>query len=158
MPHSRTASLRRQHDAALAIVAEIVALTERMGPAPDRADAYAATLLLARLTGTLRIHFAQEDRMLYPALMASSHGDTATVARRFAEEMGQIGPAFAAFAERWSRIDALLADPAGFRRESQAIFAALGRRVARENEELYPLAEALHAAETAAEIGPARAA
>jgi hemerythrin-like domain-containing protein len=138
----RTASLRRQHDAAITLVLKIEDEVGGWGAVPSRAQAYAATLLLAKLTGLLRIHFAQEDRLLYPSLIASARGGVATVARQFFEEMGQIGPLFDAFAERWRSADAILGDAAGFRREAKALFAALAKRVQRENEILYPLADA----------------
>jgi hypothetical protein len=140
---TRTANLRRQHDGALAIAGEISAIIERMGDEPSRDDAYAATMLLAKLTGVLRIHFAQEDKLLYPSLMASGRGGVAAVARAFVEEMGQIGPAFAAFSEKWRSHGAILAEPALFRTECLALFAALADRIRRENEELYPLADNL---------------
>lgn len=139
----RTARLRHQHDVALALVGEITALIARMGDTPSRADAYQATMLLAKLTGVLRIHFAQEDRMLYPSLMASGRGGVAAVARAFFEEMGQIGPVFVAYSEQWRSIEAILSRPAVFRSESAALFAALGGRIERENRELYPLADAM---------------
>lgn len=140
---TRTASLRRQHDAALAIAGEIVVLLERVGDKPSRDDAYAVSMLLAKLTGVLRIHFAQEDRMLYPSLMASGRGGVAAVARAFFEEMGQIGPAFADFSEKWRSLGAILAEPARFRSECGAVFMALSDRIERENNELYPLADKL---------------
>lgn len=145
----RTANLRRQHDAALTIACEILDVIERMDDAPSHEDAYAATLLLAKLTGLLRIHFAQEDQLLYPSLMAEARGGVAAVARSFFEEMGQIGPAFAAFSEKWRAQGAIAAEPALFRGESRALLAALADRIRRENDELYPLADKLHEEPTA---------
>lgn len=139
----RTASLRRQHDAALLLAGEIKRLIAELGEAPHADGAFRITLLFAKLTGALRIHFAQEDKLLYPALMASGRGGTAATARRFFEEMGRIGPAFADYVEKWRTSAAILADWKGFRGETEALFAALADRIARENEELYPLADDL---------------
>lgn len=139
---SRTANLRRQHDAAVAIVGEMNRLLSDRPGIEARDGAVQATLLLAKLTGLLRIHFAQEDRQLYPALMASGRGGVAAVARRFFEEMGSLGPTYGAFSQRWASAEQVLSDPRGFRRESRTVFAALADRITRENDQLYPLADA----------------
>jgi len=139
----RTASLRRQHDAAILLVGEIKQLIAELGDAPHADGAFRITLLFAKLTGALRIHFAQEDKFLYPAMMASGRGGTAATARRFFEEMSRIGPAFADYVEKWRTSAGILADWKGFRCETEALFAALADRIARENAELYPLADDL---------------
>ena len=138
---SRTTNLRRQHDGALAMVGDLVRAMEQLGDRPDRDQAYRITMLLARLTGVLRVHFAQEDRLLYPSLMASGQGGVAAVARDFFAEMGQIGSMFAAYVECWTSADEIVARPQDFRRESEVLFAALTNRIKRENEILYPLAD-----------------
>lgn len=138
----RTANLRRQHDAALQLATEMSGLLASAGAAPAGDAAYRLSMLIARLIGALRIHFAQEDRVLYPMLMASGRGDVAATARRFQEEMGQIGPAVADYGARWASSGAIARDWPRFRDETEALLAALGRRIARENDELYPLADA----------------
>ncbi len=135
--------MRRQHDAAGNLASQITAQIDRIGAHPTADDAFRITMLLAKLTGTLRIHFAQEDRHLYPSMMASGQGGAAATARRFFEEMGQIGPAIAAFGETWLNSSAIVRDWDGFRAETNALFAALTDRITRENEILYPLADAL---------------
>src|SRR3546814_5419189 len=83
------------------MVDAIKASIEEMGEEPSLSGVFGLTISLAKLSGTLRIHFAQEDRHLYPSLMASGQGDIAATARRFLEEMGQIGPALNAFTAKW---------------------------------------------------------
>lgn len=140
---ARTAHLRRQHDSALELVGELsVLIAERPGIA-ETGGAFRAAMLLARLSGLLRIHFAQEDRHLYPGMMASGQGGGAETARRFFEEMGHIGGAYTAYTAKWAMSQAIQADADEFRRESTALFAALADRIARENDELYPLADAM---------------
>lgn len=139
----RTANLRRQHDGAMALVGELTARIDRLDPAgTDRVTAAAIVLLLAKLEGLLRIHFAQEDRVLYPSLMRSPDATVADTARRFFDEMGAIGPAFDAYVAEWRAADAVMARPQAFAEASRALFAALGDRIARENGELYPMADA----------------
>lgn len=137
----RTENLRRQHDAALAMVDAINASIEEMGEEPALRGVFGLTMSIAKLSGTLRIHFAQEDQHLYPSLMASGQGGVAATARRFLDEMGQIGPAFNSFTEKWRDSATIVRNWADFRSETRAIFEALATRIHCENDELYPLAD-----------------
>lgn len=138
---SRTANLRRQHDAAVALVTEAAALIEQPGLA--QTDHYRIGILIAKLTGLLRVHFALEDRTLYPLMIRSTHDGAAATARAFQDEMGGLAGVYLDFAERWATSAKIGADFARFQREARAVFAALGDRITRENEELYPLADAI---------------
>lgn len=140
----RTENLRRQHDSALRIAGEITTEANKLAAEPCRRHAVIVTLQLAKLTGLLKIHFAQEDRSLYPSLMASSRSGVAEVARNFVEEMGQIGPLYEAFAAKWSNADRLVTEPGLFKSECASIFGALAGRIERETNELYPLADTEH--------------
>jgi len=88
-----------------------------IGAEPSSGETFRLTILLAKLVGTLRIHFAQEDRYLYPSLMASGRSDTAAVARRFFEEMGEIGPQLTRFVEKWRNPIEIAANWAAYRAE-----------------------------------------
>lgn len=146
---ARTSNLRRQHDMAAALAGEIGDAIAIAGARASAPQAYRIALLLAKLSGTLRIHFAQEDRSLYPMLMASGRGGVAATARAFFDEMGQIGPQFTAYTERWCSSAAIADGWPAFCNETAALFTALKDRIRRENEELYPLADAeegMHAA------------
>lgn len=138
---SRTANLRRQHDAAEELVGEISAVLDC--DRPSETEAYALGLKLAKLTGLLRIHFAQEDRMLYPQMVNSTHTDAQQTAALFQCEMGDLGPVYLAFADRWVSGRAIAAGFAAFRHEATGVFAALADRIHRENTVLYPLADAI---------------
>lgn len=137
---SRTFNLRRQHDTALELVDQIARQTSRMGDRPTRDQAFGVSLLLGRLAGLLRIHFAQEDKSLYPSLIAAD-GESGHIAQQFAREMGEIGPKFEAFIDQWCSSEAILKNAPGFRNESSRLFTALADRIERENEILYPLVE-----------------
>ncbi len=140
---SRTSSLRRQHDAALRLAGEAQAIIDRIGAYPCDDNVFPLTMVLAKLTGTLRIHLAREDRCLYPELMASGQGGVAATARQFFEEMGQLAPQITGYSAKWLSSDAIIADWDGFRLDTAGIFSALSHRIACENDILYPLADAL---------------
>ena len=137
---SRTANLRRQHDAALELVEKLAADLD--GPPPDKMQSYRMGMTLAKLTGLLRIHFAVEDRTLYPRMISSTHAEAADTAAAFQHEMGELGAVYSAFAERWNGATIAAAFPS-FRAEARALFVALGDRIERENSVLYPLADAI---------------
>lgn len=138
---SRTDSLRRQHDAALVLAGRLADCAAQLGHQPTRPEAFEATLALARLTGVLRLHFAQEDRQLYPRLMSSADHQTATVAKAFFDEMGNLGPTYDAYAEKWRSAQAILEAPRAFAQQTSDIVAALADRIERENAVLYPIAD-----------------
>lgn len=137
---SRTSALRRQHDAASALASRLQDEIERHRA--DR-DTHGISVMLAKLLGLLSIHLAQEDRSLYPAMMASGDERAAAVARRFAEEMGGLAGRLKTFAAHWSSPAAIASNYDDFRQEAGTVLAALGERIERENECLYPLADAL---------------
>ena len=105
-----------------------------------KADAGALRMLLSNLAGKLNFHLALEDKALYPRLMASNDSAANALATKFMTEMGGLGQAFTTYNNKWS-VSAIRADAAGFANETRAIFTALTQRIARENRELYPLAD-----------------
>ena len=139
MPMARTSSLRRQHDVAIGHAAELRRLISDVDEVP--ADATPIVIALGQLAGILRIHLAQEDNYLYPSIIASDNRKAASIARSFVHEMGQIGPIFFAFIEKWRSPRDIARDWTRFRAEADSILAALGDRIRRENDELYPLAD-----------------
>ena len=136
-----THRFRRQHDEAVALATKIMSATQLLLETEDAAAAQAIEADFAQLDAVLRQHFAQEDRLLYPRLMASPAPTTAGTAKAFFDEMGGLAPTFHAFSARWIVPGAIAAQPHAFAEESAAIFATLAARIAHENEELYPLAD-----------------
>lgn len=135
---ARTTMLRRQHDAAVQLVQEISASIYKY---KDERDAFAIAMQLAKLAGLLRIHFAQEDRSLYPAMMASPDRLVAATAEAYQAEMGDIGPLFDAYVERWGTSTAIAANFGQFQATTADLFGKLANRIERENDELYHLAD-----------------
>ncbi len=129
-----TDNFRRQHRELLAIAGEI---TGKLQAEPT--DAKGLRMLLSSLAGKLSVHLAMEDKALYPRLMEISP-EAKSVAKAFQDEMGGLGGAFAAYNGKW-QLNAIVADPAGFARETQNVFAALGKRIAMEDGKLYPHAD-----------------
>jgi hypothetical protein len=94
---------------------------------------------LSALAGKLNFHLAMEDKALYPRLMKSD-GAAQGVAKKFMDEMGGLAEVFQTYNNKW-QVTAIRNDFAAFAAETHKVFAALGKRIARENAELYPLAD-----------------
>lgn len=137
---SRTAALRKQHDAIAVLAADI---TRAAGVLDDAGEAEHMLRLLRQLETILTTHLSSEDRLLYPELLASGDRRTAATASRFCEEMGGLTASYGEFSARWRSAEALLADPRAFKRDWTILEGALSFRIQRENAELYPLADAL---------------
>lgn len=130
---SFTDKFRQQHDEILALAGDIQQELKAKG------DAQALRTLLSSLAGKLNFHLAMEDQALYPRIMKLDP-KAKELATRFVSEMGGLAQAFGAYNAKW-QTSAIRNDPAGFAEETREIFVALGKRVARENAELYPLAD-----------------
>jgi hemerythrin-like domain-containing protein len=137
---TRIQSLRQQHDAAEEMAATIMSL---VGTYRDQYDAIPIARLVGKLNALLRVHFAHEATVLYPIMMRSGDGETAAVTHQFSEEMGALAVEFEEFARRWSGPTAIDSMFEMFRDEATLLFAALGARIERENDLLYPLAKRL---------------
>ena len=132
---SFTDKFRHQHDEILGIVGE---LNEQM---KAKADAQVLRTVLSNLAGKLNFHLALEDKALYPRIM-NADSKAHALGKKFQDEMGGLGEAFAAYNGKW-QVTAIRKDPTGFATETRKVFTALGKRIARENAELYPLADRL---------------
>ena len=99
--------------------------------------------LLAGFAGLLKMHLASEDKGLYPQLLQSNDAALKAMAGRYMNEMGGMKTAFEAYLGKWPSAASILAKPDPFRTETTALFQALGKRIDRENNELYARVDAL---------------
>lgn len=136
---SSTDILRDQHGAAMAMAQRLLELIEdyRPGAASDP-----ILVQLNRLYSILRVHLAQEDIELYPALLASPDPMVARTARKFVDDLGGLAVDLEWFARHWSSAASILADFAEFRQAANELVLRLAVRIDLENRLLYPLAEA----------------
>jgi hemerythrin-like domain-containing protein len=135
-----TTQLRIQHDELLALAAELSAQLDLQRLSDDER---ACREVLRKLLGKLNVHLALEDKILYPKLFGHARKDIVQLARRFTDEMGSLGAEVKEFAERWEAERSIQGRPAAFVEECRGLLAALGRRIQRENAELYDTADGL---------------
>ena len=135
---------RDQHAKALSFVSEIVPHLESAEAVKQHAGAL--RLSLSKLLGVLKSHLASEDTFLYPRLMNDPDPKVSETAKAYWNEMGNLAPKVVEFVDKWRQAGTIEKEPAVFIRECQAVFAALGSRIEREEKLLYPLFKANNAA------------
>lgn len=117
-------------------------LQAELVPSRIEADPTAARRLLARFRGLLLVHAAMENDALYPSLLEHRDANVRARARALFDEVGTIYDGVREHGERWSTPERIQAGAALFVQETVALLKTLGKRMARENAELYPLADA----------------
>ena len=132
-----TDNFRKQHHDVLDVVQTLERLLD---PAIVMARSADARSLLNSLLGKLSIHFAMEDKSLYPRLEQHAVPAVRETAKRFAAEMGGIKPLLAEFGRKWTDA-AIKSDGAAFCVDAKKLFAALRERIQREDTQLYRLAD-----------------
>ena len=135
-----TDRLRAQHDFATNTAGHLRDLVQRHRAGDD---AIAIATQLARLHGLLRIHLAEEDQYLYPALIAVKDRRAALLAERFQTEMGSLAWVTEDFMQRWSSSAVIAVNFAAFNLALDCLLGTLAARIERENITLYPIADAL---------------
>lgn len=137
---TRTATLRQQHDI---ILKKAMGVQDMARGLEEHGDIRPLMRKLRRLDGVLSAHLAAEDCGLYPEMAQSGDRRTAATAQRFMEGMGGLSETYRAFVDEWSDEEQIRRDPRGFRSAFTRIVFALSNRIHRENNELYPLADAM---------------
>jgi hypothetical protein len=135
---SSTENFLRQHDELMALGFEI---NQRLDPRALAADAAEVRRLVARFGGKLLMH-AEMEKALYPRLLQHRDEAIRTKAQALYDEVKRVYDAFGDYAKRWPTAEAISADPAAFVRDTRGVLKMLGKRMMRENTELYPLADA----------------
>lgn len=107
------------------------------------ADASEIRRLLARFSGALRIHATMETDALYPALFEAADPDVRERAEKLHADVGTLYDMYDDFEEKWNTAEAIASRSIRFRIELVRVLATLGRRMNRENRELYPMVDAL---------------
>ncbi|WP_298398568.1 hemerythrin domain-containing protein [Sphingobium sp.] len=92
---------------------------------------------LARL---LMTHLALEDRILYPALLQADDADVRAATQTLQIDTGRLAEHFSLYMTAWSD-DRIAREWPSFCRETHQMLSTLRKRIEREEETLYPLAD-----------------
>lgn len=120
--------------------AELDVLAERLirqvtqpgGPDSDLAS------IRWRLNHVLMVHLAKEDRHLYPQLQNCGEARVQALAKRFADEMGNLAEVYLAYTNEWTA-QKIAGDARGFSTATLSVMRALRQRILREERDLYPM-------------------
>lgn len=135
-----TDSYRKQHTELLELAGKLAAKLSKDEVVSNSTE---IVVMLSQFASKLNMHLTMEDKALYPKLMASSNAKTAQTAKDYMTEMGGIKQVVEKYLAAWSLAKNITAEPQKFIDESKGIVAALKTRIDKENNILYPLADAL---------------
>ena len=136
-----TENFRRQHEELASAGAEILQLLE----GDDAAIVSRSTELrrkVARFGGKLKMHASMETDALYPRLLEHRDPKVRSTADGLLREVKDLYGAFDHFVKRWPDTASIEADPRAFAKDTRKMLKTLWLRMCRENDELYPLADA----------------
>ncbi|MDH3976067.1 MAG: hemerythrin domain-containing protein [Deltaproteobacteria bacterium] len=135
---SRIDDLKRAHEELLKIAGEVSAMLY-VSTVSEKSDEIGR--LLSALLGKLNFHLMMEDKHLYPDLLEHKSEAVRRNARDFSDEMGGIATIIHDYREKWTCSNVIKVNPEEFISETKGVFDALAKRIAREDNELYPLVE-----------------
>lgn len=125
--------LTDEHAELATIARELRRLVRKQEP-----DIEALTRERWRLGYRLAVHLAREDRHVYPSLKRHTDAQIAARATAYEAEMGNLDQQYRDYMARWDSVG-ITARWEGFCGETLGILDALEHRVAREEQDLYPL-------------------
>ena len=128
---------KHQHTDILHSIATLRDLTHA-GVVPNAAE---IARRIVAMSGTIKLHLAVEDQVLYPALQRGDNAELARMGRQYQSEMTSIASAYDAFARRWNTADGVRRDAQGFRNEANVVLRRVFERMQREDREFYPRIE-----------------
>ena len=96
---------------------------------------------IVAMSGTIKLHLAVEDQVLYPALQRGGNAELARMGRQYQSEMASIASAYDTFARRWNTADSVRRDAQGFREQSNVVLRKVYERMQREDHDFYPRIE-----------------
>ncbi len=137
-----TKELRRQH---IKIVRHIKQLRSMINSNDVAASASEIHAPLIELQNMLNEHLNQEDKYLYPELLANGDQETRELVRQLKEGIGDIASMLSGYFPRWDSAGKIRARTGDFVTETLALFKVVYFRIDKENIVIYPLADRLHA-------------
>ena len=128
---------KHQHTDILRGIATLRALAH----AGVEANATAIAQGIVAMSGTIKLHLAVEDKVLYPALQRGDNAELARLGRQYQSEMESIASAYDAFARRWNTADNVRRGAQDFRDQANVVLRKVYERMQREDHDFYPRIE-----------------
>ncbi len=135
--NNKTEPFREQHERLLGIVNEISLFLEDSNAIMENSNNISK--LLSDLKRNLKVHLTLEDTSLYPILLVSDDERVKNTAEEFMKEMDGINSIFQEYISRWSSGFKIQENPLDFAEETKDLFDSLGKRIEREDNNLYTI-------------------
>jgi iron-sulfur cluster repair protein YtfE (RIC family) len=132
--------LKRQHIEIFEVLKETKELI-RDGNYEENSQVIAKNI--SNLAGKLQMHLLNEDRFLYPSFLKSENKDLKSKAEAYTSEMGGLSDKYKEFKTKFNTKNKILADINLFKSESRNVFMAIEKRINKEDNDLYKIAEKL---------------
>lgn len=94
--------------------------------------------LLIKLRFKVKLHLASEDKILFPVVRNAGDCPERALLAGYETEMQELAGVFLEFVHRWEYAEQIAEHAADFLKEATGAMDALTRRIAREEQELYP--------------------
>lgn len=94
-------------------------------------------LHINQLSGKLKIHLINEDKFMYPSLIASTDVKMKQMALEYQREMGDLQERFKDFKEKYNVKSKLLENKESFMEEAKVVIHAIEDRILKEEKEIY---------------------
>lgn len=94
--------------------------------------------LLIKLRFKVKLHLASEDKILFPVIRNEGNCPESALLAGYEAEMQGLAGVFLEFIHRWEYAEQILERSGEFLKETTGAIDALTRRIAREEQELYP--------------------
>lgn len=127
--------LKDQHEQIYTCIATL----RKSAAAGIEANAAEISRLIVSMSSLIKLHLAVEDKLVYPALRAST--SLARMGQTYQSEMQEIAAGYEGFARRWNLPAAVARNPEGFRADANTVLKRLYQRICREDRDFYPAIE-----------------
>ncbi|KAB1440095.1 hemerythrin domain-containing protein [Candidatus Galacturonibacter soehngenii] len=94
-------------------------------------------LHINQLSGKLKIHLMNEDKFLYPSLIANPDMAIKQMAIDYQNEMGDLQERFKSFKDKYNVKSKLLEKKESFVEEAKVVICAIEDRILKEEKEIY---------------------
>lgn len=132
----KTDKFRKDHESLLKMIGDLsqFLIIENLAKEPQN-----AVRAIGKLSGALKMHWANEERTLYPDMLKNTKAKS--VAETFQKEMTPIKMAFDGYYSKWLLVTNIQKDNKGFVNDTKKLIESLKTRFEKEDSELYETAD-----------------
>lgn len=132
----KTEKFRKDHDSLMKLIGDLsqYMIVENLMKEPQN-----AVRAVGKLSGALKMHWAHEEKNLYPDMLRN--GKTKTTAESFMKTINPIKAEFDRYYSKWMLVKNIQNDNKGFLADTQKMIEKLEARFESEAKELFEIAD-----------------